>query len=225
MTPQRPFFVRVITGSWRRLSNALCQVVYSAAIHLPGLRFVRETATAQNPCQFRFWFWQKILGFNRKAYWPVHFTSRINLPQNVLVGIDTAPGYEPGCYIQAITPVRIGNYTQVAANVGIIGASHQLTDLRRHEPSAGVTIGSYCWLGMGCVILPGVTLGDFTIIGANAVVTHSFPEGHCVIVGSPARKIRDLDQSECCRFENEVRYHGYIREDNFALYRQRYLKV
>jgi acetyltransferase-like isoleucine patch superfamily enzyme len=225
MRPLHSFLFRVITGVWRRISIAFCFAIYSVAIRLPGLRYVRETATAQNPCQFRFWFWQKILGFNRSAYWPVHFTSRINLPQNVLLGVDTAPGYEPGCYIQAIAPVRIGNYTQVAANVGIIGAGHKLTDLREHDVSTGVTIGSYCWLGMGCVILPGVTLGDFTIVGANAVVTHSFPNGHCVIVGSPARKVRDLDKSECCRFENDIRYHGYIREDRFNDYRLRHLRV
>ncbi len=225
MTPQRSLFARIVTGVWRRLWRVVCLVVYYAATRLPGLRCVRETANAQNPCQFRFWFWQKILGFNRKAYWPVHFASRINLPQNVLLGVDTAPGYEPGCYIQAIAPVKIGDYTQVAANVGIIGASHQLTDLRRHESSAGVTIGSYCWLGMGCVILPGVTLGDFTIVGANSVVKHSFPDGHCVIVGSPAKKVRDLDRNECLRYENEIRYHGYIRDDSFAAYRQRHLRI
>lgn len=225
MIPRRPLYVRVVTGMWRRLWSTTCHLTYVLATHLPGLYFVRETAATQNPCQFKFWFWQKILGFNREAYWPMHFASRVNLPHNVLLGIDTAPGYEPGCYIQAIAPVKIGNYTQIAANVGIIGASHKLTDLRNHEPSNGVQIGAYCWLGMGCVILPGVTLGDFTIVGANAVVTRSFPDGHCVIVGAPAKKLRDIDASECCRFENEIRYHGYIRDEAFANYRQRHLRI
>ena len=192
---------------------------------MPGFSFVRDTVSTQNPCLFRFWFWQKVVGFNRSAYWPVHFSSRINQPQNVLLGIDTAPGYEPGCYIQAIGPVKIGSYTQVAANVGIIGANHDLGDLRRHSSAPGVEIGAYCWLGMGCVILPGVQLGDFTIVGANAVVTHSFPDGHCVLVGSPARKVKDLSVDECIRFENETPYHGYISAARFESFRKRRLKV
>ncbi len=223
--PQRSLANRVMVAGSRRSLVAIRKAAYFMASRLPGFRFIRETAGAQNPCLFRYWFWQKILGCNRQAYWPVHFSSRINQPQNVLIGVDTAPGYEPGCYIQAIGPVVIGDYTQIAANVGIISANHVPTDLRRHDSAPGVTIGSYCWLGMGSIITPGVTLGDFTVVGANAVVTRSFPDGYCVVAGAPARKIRELAKDECVQFENELCYYGYVSKRRFPAFRRSRLGV
>jgi acetyltransferase-like isoleucine patch superfamily enzyme len=161
------------------------------------------------------WFMQKVIGFNRGAYWPMHFTSRVNQWQNVLVGIDTSPGYERGCYIQGLGKVFIGDYTEVAQNVGIISANHDVNDHSRHAVSDGVCIGSYCWIGMGAIILPGVTLGDFTVVGAGSVVTKSFPEGYAVVAGNPAGVIRSLDPTTCIRYEYQHEYRGYIKAEKF----------
>lgn len=120
----------------------------------------------------------------------------------------------PGCYIQAIGTVSVGDYTQIGPSVGIISANHDPGDSRRHRENS-VRIGAYCWLGMGAVILPGVELGDFTIVGAGAVVSSSFPEGHCVIGGVPAQKLRDLNRDDCVRYEVRERFHGYLSEPDF----------
>jgi acetyltransferase-like isoleucine patch superfamily enzyme len=211
---------RAIRFSWRHFRGA----VYRLFISLPYFRFIRDTRDAQTPITVGIWFWQKVLGFNRKAYWPMHFTSRVAAPENVLVGVDTSAGYEGGCYIQAIAPVTIGDYTAIARNVGIISANHDPNDLRRHVPQP-VSIGSYCWIGMNAVILPGVTLGDFTIVGAGAVVTRSFPEGCCVIAGNPASVIRTLASEQCLRYRNDREYVGYIPAAEFPAYRRARLRV
>jgi acetyltransferase-like isoleucine patch superfamily enzyme len=167
------------------------------------------------------WFMQKVLGFNRQAYWPMHFTSKVNEPGNILVGIDTCPGYEPGCYIQGLGRVIIGDYTAVAQNVGIISANHLPENPNEHDKTETTIIGSYCWIGMNAVILPGVHLGDFTVVGAGSVVTKSFPDGHCIIAGNPARKIRDLLPENCVRHEHQFRYVGYLRANDFDKHRKR----
>ncbi|MFO0012773.1 MAG: acyltransferase [Planctomycetota bacterium] len=159
------------------------------------------------------------MGYNRGPYWPVDRSSRVVGWQNILLGVETSPGLQGGCYIQGIGKIRIGDYTQIASNVGIISANHDLYDNRKHIAEE-VVIGRYCWLGMGSVILPGVKLGDFTIVGANAVVTKSFVEGHCVLVGSPARKIKELDVSLCVRHRSPFEYHGFIRSDRFDKFRK-----
>jgi acetyltransferase-like isoleucine patch superfamily enzyme len=161
------------------------------------------------------WFLQKIIGFNRGAYWPVHFTSKVNQWQNISVGIHTCPGYEPGCYIQGLGRLYLGDYTVVAQNVGIISANHDVHNTMEHDKTAEVRIGNYCWLGMNSVILPGTQLGDFTVVGAGSVVTKSFPEGYVVIAGNPARVIRKLDPNRCVRFTYPSEYRGYIRSDKF----------
>ncbi|MHA4808302.1 acyltransferase [Flavitalea flava] len=193
---------------------------------LPYFRFIRETGDYQNTINFEFWFKQKILnlGGNRKAYWPVHWTSQVYDSENILVGIDAYPGIMKGCYIQGKGKISIGDYTQIAPNVVIVSANHDLYDSRKHILKP-VKIGKYCWIGAGAKIMPGVELGDWTIIGAGAVVTQSFPEGHCVLGGIPARSIKSLEKENCVPFSNKIAYNGYIRSGKFEIFRKKYLHV
>jgi acetyltransferase-like isoleucine patch superfamily enzyme len=192
---------------------------------IPYFRFIRETAATQVPITFSMWLVQKVLGINRQAYWPVHFTSRVYQPQNVYAGVETSPGYMPGCYIQAEEKIYIGDYSQIGPSVGIISANHDVYDCRAHQLGKPVRIGRYCWVGMHAVVLPGVELGDFTVVGAGAVVTKSFPEGYCVIAGNPARLIRSLDKAKCVEYKSQFEYNGYISNNQFEAYRQRHLNV
>lgn len=208
----------------RFVARQVSGATYRATIALPWFHFVRHTRDAQTPCTLRKWFVQKVLGFNRQAYWPMHFTSKVAGPRNVYAGIDVSPGYEPGCYIQAIGTVQIGDYTQIARNVGIISANHDVYDSRAHVRQS-VTIGRYCWIGMNAMILPGVVLGDFTVVGAGSVVTKSFPDGHCVIAGNPAVSVRELERAKCIPFRNAHEYFGYIPADRFDAFRKRNLNV
>ena len=195
-------------------------------IRLPYFGFLRNTTDYQNAINFSFWFKQKILnwGGNRKAYWPVHWTSKVYDVENIVVGVDAYPGIMNGCYIQGKGGIIIGDYTQIAPNVVIVSANHDVYDSRKHIP-ARVKIGKYCWIGAGAKILPGVELGDWTIVGAGAVVTKSFPQGHCVIAGVPAVHIKDLDKSKCIPFRNKVDYNGYIRSDKFPAFRKKHLTI
>jgi acetyltransferase-like isoleucine patch superfamily enzyme len=189
-------------------------------------RIINDTKHTQTPVKFRHWFCQKILGINRHVYWPVNPQSEVRGVRNILAGIETSPGYERGCYIQAVNPIYIGDYTQIASNVGIISANHNLYDLRNQEDGKPIKIGSYCWLGMGAIILPEVELGDFTIVGAGSIVTKSFPEGNCVIAGNPARIVKHLNKNECIRFRSENEYNGFYRSsDEFLKYQSKYLNI
>jgi acetyltransferase-like isoleucine patch superfamily enzyme len=177
-------------------------------------RKIAETKGTQTPITFKMWFFQKVLGFNRRVYWPVHFTSIVSGHKNIYAGIDTCPGYMPGCYIQAIGNIYIGDYTQISANVGIITANHDLHDSRKHIINK-VSIGKYCWIGMNTMILPGVKLGDHTIVGAGSVVTKSFTDGYCVIAGNPAKIIKTLDKDKLVTHKCRHEYNGYIKHSEF----------
>jgi len=183
-----------------------------------------ETSYSQTPVKFKMWFYQRVLGFNKEAYWPMHFTSIVTGVKNIYAGIDTSPGYMPGCYIQGIGKIYIGDYSQISSNVGIITANHDIYDTRKHEVKS-VVIGKYCWIGMNSMILPGVELGDFTIVGAGSVVTKSFSEGYCIIAGNPARVIKKIDKEKCKPFKNDYEYHGYLNTHEFNEYKDKYLNV
>ncbi len=194
--------------------------------YLSFFKFIYQTRHYQCSINFDFWFIQKVLniGGNRSAYWPVHYTSRIVCPENIIVGIDAYPGIMGGCYIQGIGGIEIGDYTQIAPNVIIVSANHDVYDSRKHI-EAKVKIGKYCWLGAGCKIMPGVTLGDFTIVGAGAVVTKSFAEGYCIIGGVPAKKIQELEKEKCVSYHLEPKFIGYISYNEFEHFKKKHLKV
>lgn len=191
---------------------------------LPKFKFFKETANTQTPITFDLWYNQKVKGHMSLAYWPVHQTSHVVNAKNIYCGIETSPGFSPGNYIQAIGKIYIGDYTQIAANVGIISANHDLHDNRKHVLKE-VKIGKYCWLGIGCKIMPGVTLGDYTIVAAGAVVTKSFEDGYCVLGGVPAKLIKKIDREDCILHRSEFEYNGYIPSVAFPAFRSKYLNI
>jgi len=207
------------------LQNPL-RIITVSITKLPYFRFIRETTDYQCRINFDFWFKQKVLnwGGNRKAYWPVHWTSRVYDVEKILVGVDAYPGIMNGCYIQGQGGITIGDYTQIAPNVTIVSANHDLYDSRKQLPEP-VKIGKYCWIGAGARIMPGVELGDWTIVGAGAVVTKSFKEGHCILGGVPAIVIKTLDRDKCIPFNNKIEYNGYIQASKFPEFRKKYLTV
>jgi acetyltransferase-like isoleucine patch superfamily enzyme len=181
---------------------------------VPYLKRIAETRDTASPIKPKGFFIQKILGFNKKAYWPTHHSSIISYPDKIKIGIGTAPGLSNGCYIQGMGGIELGDYTIVAPGVGIISGNHNIYDYREHEVSK-VKIGSYCWIGMNAVVLPGVILGDHTIVAAGAVVNKSFEDGYCVLGGVPAKVIKKLNPSACTKYKNKHEYYGYIPKKKF----------
>lgn len=162
---------------------------------------------------------QKILGFNRYAYWPVHHSSVVSNPNNILIGKGTAPGLSPGCYIQGIGTIIIGDYTLIGPNVGLISANHDICDYRNHVIGS-IVIGNYCWIGMNSIILPNVNLGDHTIVAAGSVVTKPFPEGYSILGGNPAIVIKKINPEICKKYKNKYEYYGYIPSFIFNSYKE-----
>jgi acetyltransferase-like isoleucine patch superfamily enzyme len=202
------------------------KIIYKALIVIykticPACYKTRGTAA---PITLKTLFFQKVLGFNKEAYWPMHFTSQVGGVKNIKIGIGTAPGLSPGCYIQGIGKIEIGDYTIIAPNIGIISANHDLYNNKKHIKQK-VKIGRYCWIGMNSVILPGVELGDWTIVGAGSIVTKSFKEGYCVIAGNPAKVVKKLDKDKCIEYRNKYEYYGYIPKEKFEKFRKVYLNV
>lgn len=160
---------------------------------------------------------------NKNVYWPVNKLSEVTQPENIYVGIDSTPGTRPGCYIQGLGGIYIGDYVRVASNVGIISGNHDCYNHTIHI-NKEVIIGDYSWIGMNAVVLPGVVLGTRTIVGAGSVVTKSFPEGYCVIGGNPANIIRHLDKELFVKTRYRTEYYGFIPKVDFVVFAQKFLK-
>ncbi|WP_447035648.1 DapH/DapD/GlmU-related protein [Vibrio alginolyticus] len=140
-----------------------------------------------------FWF-QKILGFNRGAPFPCHYSVRISNFNNLDVDVTSYINFQsPGIYFQNIdAQIIIGKNCLIGPNVGLITTNHDLNNISRHSKGKDIIIGDNCWVGMNTVILPGVELASDTIVGAGSVVTKSFKSGKVIIGGNPAKVIREI---------------------------------
>ena len=159
----------------------------------------------------------------RGGYYPFHPTCTIANARKVYVGCNASIA-RPGCYIQGAGTVHFGDYVQLAPNVGILSANHDLYDQRKYN-AAPIVIGDYSWIGMNSIVTAGVVLGPRTIVAAGAVVTKSFPDGFCILAGVPAKVVKYLDK-ECFQpwhLENE--YYGYIPKEKFESVRTKYLDI
>lgn len=163
--------------------------------YLKGKNFENKTEGIK-ACH-KFWFDQKIKGFNRHCPFPVNPTTTIGNLKNLHFDNDNIDNFwKVGCYFQCWKGhIYIGKGTWIVQNVGIITENHNPDNLDMHLTAEDVHIGKNCWIGMNSVILPGVTLGEKTIVGAGAIVTHSFPDGNCVIAGNPAKIIKRLESN------------------------------
>lgn len=160
---------------------------------------------------------------SRGGYFPVHSTCTIANMRKIYVGINSTVA-RPGCYLQGAGTIRFGDYVQLAPNVGILSANHDLYDQRKFNV-APIVIGDYSWIGMNSVVLPGVILGPRTIVAAGAVVTKSFPDGYCVLAGVPAKVVKYLDKEKFISWHYEQEYYGYIPKDKFESVRKKYIDI
>ena len=103
-----------------------------------------------------------------------------------------------GCCIRAAGGViSIGVNSGVGQGSVVVASSHSIGPDKIYlrcewvEDKTGVTIGSNCWIGAGCILLPGVSIGDNSIIGAGSVVSNSVPESE-IWAGVPARFLRKI---------------------------------
>ena len=157
------------------------------------------------------------------GYYPVHPTCTIANRRKIYVGINSTVA-RPGCYIQGAGYVYFGDYVQLAPNVGILSANHDLYDQTKYNV-APIVIGDYSWIGMNSVITAGVKLGTRTIVAAGAVVTKSFPDGFVVLAGVPAKPVKYLDKEKFIPWHYKFEYYGYIPKEQFENKRKKYIDI
>jgi acetyltransferase-like isoleucine patch superfamily enzyme len=87
--------------------------------------------------------------------------------------------------------ITIGKHTIIASRATIL--SHRLIPLKSQNRYTGekvnTTIGDFCVIGVGAIIMSGVTIGDEVVVGAGSVVTKDIPS-NTIVAGNPARVVR-----------------------------------
>lgn len=103
-----------------------------------------------------------------------------------------------------VAPIRIGARTNVQDGTVVHGTFNKCgttlgegVTIGHSVVLHGTTVGQFSLIGMGSILMDQSEIGEFSIVGAGSLVTEKsvFPP-RSLIVGRPAKKIRDLTDSE-----------------------------
>ncbi len=125
----------------------------------------------------------------------INMRARLYDPRNITIGEDTIIG--EGATLDGRVELTIGSHVDIASEVMIYNAEHDINDPTFKAIDAPVTIEDYVFIGPRAIILPGVTIKKGVIVGAGAVVTKDVEE-LAIVGGVPAkvigeRKLKDLN--------------------------------
>lgn len=106
--------------------------------------------------------------------------------RNIVVGNDTIIG--ENAVLDGRDHLLIGDHVDIASEVMIYNAEHDVMSEDFHAIHAKVVIEDYVFIGPRAIILPGVTIGKGAVVGAGAVVTKDVAP-LSIVGGVPAKVI------------------------------------
>ncbi len=116
----------------------------------------------------------------------IHMGARFFEPKGIRIGDDTIIGFRS--FLDGRAPLTIGNHVDLASEVMIYNAEHNLESRQFEARQEPVNIGDYVFVGPRVIILPGVTIGRGAVIAAGAVVTKDVND-FAIVGGVPAKEI------------------------------------
>src|ERR1035437_9102413 len=120
--------------------------------------------------RFVYRFWGMKIGKGSTIHMGAHFY----YCPNISIGQDTIIG--EGAVLDGRSTLTIGNHVDIASEVMIYNAEHDVNDENFKAITAPVVIEDYVFIGPRAIILPGVTIKRGAVIGAGAVVTKEIGE-------------------------------------------------
>ena len=135
-------------------------------------------------------FFYRIFGMKIGEGSTIHMGLKLYNPFNIEIGEDSIVG--EGAVLDGRDRLIIGNHVDIASEVMIYNAQHDVKDPSFKAVNAPVIIEDYVFIGPRAIILPGVIVKKGAVIGAGAVVTKDVQEG-IIVGGVPAKQIGERE--------------------------------
>ena len=142
------------------------------------------------PCHYFRRFFYRLGGIEIGKGSTLHMGARFYNPWNIKIGEDSIIG--EGVVLDGRDNLIIGNHVDIASEVMIYNAQHDVKDPDFKAVSAPVIIQDYVFIGPRAIILPGVAIKKGAVVGAGAVVTKDVEAG-IIVGGVPAKQIGERD--------------------------------
>lgn len=116
-------------------------------------------------------------------YWRARFfgIDGLSVGENSIIG-DHA-------FLDCRNGITIGENVNIASEVRIWTAEHDVYSDEFAQTGGGVSIGSHAFIGSRVTILPGVSIGEGAVIGAGAVVSKDIAPW-TIAFGVPAKAVK-----------------------------------
>lgn len=123
----------------------------------------------------------------------LHMGARIYDPRHIIIGDDTIVGENctldgRGQLPNSQGKIVIGDHVDIASQVMIWTAQHDIRNPNFKPIELPVLIEDYAFIGPRAIILPGVTIHEGGVVAAGAVVTKDVP-AYAIVGGVPATVI------------------------------------
>jgi acetyltransferase-like isoleucine patch superfamily enzyme len=131
-------------------------------------------------------FFYRIFGMKIGRGSAIHMGLKLYNPFNIEIGEDSIVGEDS--VLDGRDRLTIGNHVDIASEVMIYNAKHDVRDPNFRAVKSPVTIEDYVFIGPRAIILPGITIRKGAVVGAGAVVTKDVEE-YSIVGGVPAKQI------------------------------------
>jgi acetyltransferase-like isoleucine patch superfamily enzyme len=129
----------------------------------------------------------------------------MDLDRNPLLHIKKHAAITNRHLIDCTDSVIIGEYSTFAGFRNQI-LTHSINLKESRQRCKPVIIGSYCFVGTGCILLPGSSLPNYSILAAGSVLTGCASEEWCLYGGAPAKKLKNISPAEYKYMQRPVGY-------------------
>ena len=138
-------------------------------------------------------FFYRLAGIKIGKSSNIHMGARFYNPANISIGEDTVIG--EGVILDGRNKLKIGDHVDLATEVMIYNAWHDVEDLDFKALSEPVIVEDYVFIGPRVIVLPGVTIGKGAVVAAGSVVTKNVGQ-YEVVGGVPAKIIKERGLKE-----------------------------
>lgn len=97
-------------------------------------------------------------------------------------------------HIDCTNSIHIGDYVTIAGyNSQLL--THSIDVYESRQDSHPITIGDYCFVSTGVIILGGATLPPYSLLAAGAVLTKPYMNSWFIYGGVPAKPIKEIPKN------------------------------
>jgi acetyltransferase-like isoleucine patch superfamily enzyme len=132
-----------------------------------------------------------------------HFAADLNRNPSLIINRHAAITHRH--LIDCTDRVIVGEFTTVAGWRSQI-LTHAIDVRLSRQSAAPITIGKFCFVGTGAIVLKGASLPDYSILSAGSVLTGTMSDTYTLYSGVPAVAVKTLDR-ESAYFQ---RVQGFV---------------